>query len=136
MAFTATLESGTSSALGTSMAVGAGLVPVGSSRSIRLKDSKALMSSVSSSGEGCVCSGLVSGRAGCSSGSSSEGCMGSWLKNKACSSAVGGSQGSRAGTALGSKAVGSSASGRLWMLPVVDSPSRLEAKSSMKLCTT
>ena len=53
MAFTATYDSGTSSAFGTSMAVGAGLVPVGVSRSIKLKDSKALMSSVSSSGEGC-----------------------------------------------------------------------------------
>ena len=54
----------------------------------------------------------------------------------ACSSSVGGSQGSRAGTAFGSVAGGSSASGRLGMLPVVESPSRLEAKSSMKLCTT
>ena len=53
IAFTATYDSGTSSALGTSMAVGSGLVPVGVSRSMRLKDSKALISSASSSGDGC-----------------------------------------------------------------------------------
>ena len=37
------------------------------SRSIKLNDSKALISSVSSDGEGCGGSGFVSGSAGCSS---------------------------------------------------------------------